>query len=287
MGGTPQTLTLTLTLTLTVILTLTLFLAGTRQVRDVAMSKRGQAHKVEEKFMTRCNQDGMSPVQSEGRFNLRTMSARTKERLQMGVEERHGWTLRTSREEVKHLKEQLLDEQYSHLLDKEAVGMRARTQTMKDKDALTQAGIKGDKLQLLVVAAEQSTKEVERRLRNESSQGDKALRRVKALERAQENIVAQLNARSLELEATHAQKKESEKELRRVHRDNREAENELSRFRSELKVKCEELEVRNSQLQTCKDLHVKHKKRANTTVDKLMQERENLSQVRTLPLSLS
>jgi hypothetical protein len=76
----------------------------------------------------------------------------------MRVEERHGWTLRASQQEVEHLKEQLLEEEYSHLLEKEAGGMRARTQAKKDKDALTQAGIKGDKLQLLVVAVEQSTK---------------------------------------------------------------------------------------------------------------------------------
>jgi hypothetical protein len=52
------------------------------------MSKRGQAHKVEERFMTRCNQDGMSPVQRAGWLNLRTMSASTKERLEKRVEER-------------------------------------------------------------------------------------------------------------------------------------------------------------------------------------------------------
>ena len=163
--------------------------------------------------------------------------------------------------------------------------MRARTQAKKDKDALTQAGIKGDKLQLLVVAAEQSTKEVERRLRNQSTQADKALRRVKLLERAHENLETELNARSRELEAIHAQKKDSDKELRRVHR---EAEKGLSRLRSEVKVKCEELKVLNSEMQTCKDLHTKHTKRANTTLDKLMQERDNLLQVRTLlPLSFS
>jgi hypothetical protein len=42
----------------------------------------------------------MTPVQSVGRFNLRTMSASTKERLEMRVEERYGWTSRTSRQEV-------------------------------------------------------------------------------------------------------------------------------------------------------------------------------------------
>jgi hypothetical protein len=121
--------------------------------------------------------------------------------------------------------------------------------------------------------AEQSTKELERHLRNESAQADKALRRVKQLERAQENLETELNARSRELKATHAQKKKSDNELRRVYR---EAEKELSRLRSEVEVKCEELQVQNSEMQTCKDLHTKHTTRAKTTLDKLIQERDNL-----------
>ncbi len=174
------------------------------------MSKRGQAHKVEEKFLTRCSQDVMTPVHSVGRLNLRTMSAGTKERLEMRVEERHGWALTTSRQEVERLQEQLLEEQYGHLLDKEAAVMRARTQKNKDKEALTQASVKADNLELLVVAANHSTKEVERRLRKESSEVDKAQRRVTQLERAQEPLETKLNAKSRELKATHAQKKESE-----------------------------------------------------------------------------
>jgi hypothetical protein len=91
------------------------------------MSKRGHPHKVEEKFLTRCNQDGLTLVHCVGRLNLRTMSAGTKERLEMRVEERHGWALTTSRQEVEHLKEQLLEEEHGHMLDKEAAVMRART----------------------------------------------------------------------------------------------------------------------------------------------------------------
>ncbi len=66
---------------------------------------------MEEKFIARCNQDGMTPVQSENRVNLRTMSARSRERLEKRVEERHDWALRTSRDEVEVLKEQLLDQE--------------------------------------------------------------------------------------------------------------------------------------------------------------------------------
>jgi hypothetical protein len=138
--------------------------------------------------LTRCNQDGITPVHSVGRLNLRTMSAGTKERLEMRVDERHGWALTTSRQEVEHLKKQWLEEEYGHMLDKEAAVMRARRQKNKDKEALTQAGVKADNLQLLVVAAEYSTKEVERHLRTECFEVDKALRRVTQLERSQETL---------------------------------------------------------------------------------------------------
>ena len=86
MGGTiqSQTLPLTLTRSLTLILTLT------RQVRDVAISKRGQAALVEGTVMSRCNQFGISPLESSRRVNLRTMSVRARERIERRVDERHG-----------------------------------------------------------------------------------------------------------------------------------------------------------------------------------------------------
>ena len=301
---------------LIVILTITLTLACTRQVRDVTMSKRGQAHKVEEKFIARCNQDGMTPVQSEHRVNLRTMSATSKERLEMRVEERHGWALRSSRHEVEVLKEQLLDEEYVHFLEKEAADMRVRVQLQKQKDALTHAGVKAGNLELLLVAADQSRKEVERRLRKESTEADKALRRVKQLERAEDNLLTGCNDKYRELEATHAQKKQSEKEVRRQWK---EAEKELSRLQSELKRKCEELEVQKKQSEKelrrkwtdaekelgrlrselklkCEELQEQKKHsdievrrkwteavRAKTTFDELSQERDDLVEVRHCP----
>ncbi len=116
--------------------------------------------------MTRCNQDGMSPVQRAGRMNLRTISASTKERLEKRVEEHHDWELSRSRGEAKNLKEHLEAEQYGHMLDREAVVMRAKTQRKKDKEPLTQVVTTNEKLNVLFVAALQSTsnKEVERRL---------------------------------------------------------------------------------------------------------------------------
>ncbi len=113
------------------------------------------------------------------------------------------------------LKEQLLDEEDGHLLNKEAAAMRMRAQQQKHKDALTQVGEKGDILEQRLVAAEQGRKEVERRLRNETTEADKSLRRFKQLERAHQNLLTGLNEKSRELEATHVEKKQPEKELRR------------------------------------------------------------------------
>jgi hypothetical protein len=238
----------------------------------------------------------------------------------MRVEERYGWALRTSRQEVEVLKEQLLDEEYCHLLCIEAAGMRMRAQLQKHKDALKHAENKGDNLQLLVVAAEQSRKEVERRLRNESIEGEKSLRRVKQMERAHENLVTGLHDKSRELEATHAAKKQSEKYLRR---EWKEAEKEVCRLRSELNLKGEELEVLKKQSEKklrrqstdaekelgicrselklkCDELQEQKKQsqiqlarkrteavRAKTTFDALSQERDDLVQVGNCPFPLS
>jgi hypothetical protein len=113
------------------------------------MSKRGQAHKVDEKFMSRCNQDGVSPVQNMARLNLRTMSARQLDRLQTKVEKRHGWALTRSREEVRELEQNKEDQDYEHLLEKEAIILRAKTQKQQAKDALTDAEEKQDRLNAL------------------------------------------------------------------------------------------------------------------------------------------
>ena len=97
----------------------------------MTMSKRGHAHIVEEKWMTKCNQEGMSPVLSEGRLNLRTMSARTKHRLEKRVDEMHGWALEKSNDKVVELETQLEEETYRHLLEKEAYHMRVKNHKKK------------------------------------------------------------------------------------------------------------------------------------------------------------
>jgi hypothetical protein len=137
------------------------------------MSKRGHAHKVEEKWMTKCNQEGMSPVVCEARLNLRTISARTKNRLELRADEMHAWALKRSHDKVVELETQLQEETYQHLMEKEACVMRANKQKRKDKDYLAQAEERHTKLEGLFVAAEVASKQLERKLRVETIEGFK------------------------------------------------------------------------------------------------------------------
>jgi hypothetical protein len=137
------------------------------------MSKRGHAHKVEEKWTTKCNQEGMSPVLSEVRFNLRTMSARIKNKLEMRADEMHAWALKRSNDKVVGLETQLQEETYQHLVEKEACVMRANKQKRKDKEYLAQAEERHTRLQGLFVAAEVASKQLERKLRVETIEGSK------------------------------------------------------------------------------------------------------------------
>jgi hypothetical protein len=179
----------------------------------------------------------------------------------------------------------MLDEHnYDHLLEKEALVLRAKQQKMRDKESLTEAEVKHHRLNALLLVAVQDKKLLGSQIRGATIQGEKAEERIEALDDSMESVKVALEAKGGELESSDANLKEAKKELRRVHR---EAEKELSRLRSEVKVKCEQLQVRNSEMQTCKDLHTQHTKRAKTTLDELIKERDNLLQVRTLPLSFS
>jgi hypothetical protein len=70
---------------------------------------------------------------NERRMNLRTVSVSTRARLETQVDERHGRALTQSHEEVRELQKKLEEEQYAHLLAKEAVVLRAKNQKRKDK----------------------------------------------------------------------------------------------------------------------------------------------------------
>ncbi len=78
--------------------------------------------------MSLCKQDGVSPAENKARVNLRTMSAGQLHRLEEKVEERHSWALTRSREEMRELAEKIDDLDYEHLLEKEAIRLRAKTQ---------------------------------------------------------------------------------------------------------------------------------------------------------------
>jgi chromosome segregation ATPase len=165
------------------------------------MSKRGHAHIVEEKWMTKCNQEGLSPMVSEGRLNFRTMSARTKHRLEKRVDEMHGWALERSNEKVVALETQLEEETYRHVLEKEACHMRAKNQKKKDKDSLAHAEERQTRLEGLMVAAEVASKQLERQLRRETKECGKLRDNVHEAEMAVANLKEELTAklqRSLE-----------------------------------------------------------------------------------------
>ncbi len=110
------------------------------------LSKRDEPNKVDEAFLSRVSEFGISPLMNERRVNLRTMSARAKERLEMKVEERHGWALAKNQEDLRDVTIQLEDKRYEHVLEKEGLLMRLKTQKQKEKTAINVAGAKQDKL---------------------------------------------------------------------------------------------------------------------------------------------
>ncbi len=131
--------------------------------------------------MSRCTRFGMSPFGHEQRVNLRIVSARTRERLSKKVEEKHGFALQRSEEEVEKLKTQIEEVQYGAMLDKEAVIMRAQKQRKKDKELLQKAD--GERLRLsgLVALAEVANKDLERQLRVEKSEINKGNDKIRSV----------------------------------------------------------------------------------------------------------
>jgi hypothetical protein len=104
------------------------------------LTKRGAPQKVDEAFISHVNEFGISPLTSERRLNLRTISARTKERLEKKVDEQHGWSLLQRQEEVHDLAKKLEDERCDHLLEKKAITLRAKFQKKMAQEHATQGG---------------------------------------------------------------------------------------------------------------------------------------------------
>jgi hypothetical protein len=108
----------------------------------------------------------------------------------------------------------LEEETYEHLLEREAVRLRARNQKKKDQKALTQAVEKQDKLLERIAAVELSSKDMERQIRVETIEAEKAAARCEALEAALQSCKRDLEAKCGELEAAHGKCSEGEKELK-------------------------------------------------------------------------
>ena len=87
-------------------------------------------------------------------MNLRTVEGGTKARLQKAADERHAWSLQQSKDEVEALKQNLEEDTYMMMLDKEAAMLRAKKKSMKDRETLKVVGEREKKLQALVTAAE-------------------------------------------------------------------------------------------------------------------------------------
>ena len=62
------------------------------------VARRGEPNKVDEAFISPCNEFGISPLMNERRMNLRTVSASTRARLETQVDERHSRALTQSHE---------------------------------------------------------------------------------------------------------------------------------------------------------------------------------------------
>jgi hypothetical protein len=190
-------------------------------------------------------------------------------------------------EELCEVTSQLEDERYDHVFEKEGLLMRLKTQKQKDKTAITEAGAKQDKLQLvLVTAAEQSAKEteLERRVRSEVNEANMAERRLGTLRESFEKLKTELEVTCVDLAVARAATKAKDKELRRVRT---EIEKELTKLQQALKAKCDEVELVTKKFEAWKDQEVKRRRRWKSACDDVRQDRDNLLQVNTHPLSIS
>ncbi len=150
---------------------------------------------------------------------------------------------------MRDLQQKLEEDQYEHLLSQEALSLRMKKQKQKDKDSLMQAEGKRHSLHDLVVAAELSCKDVERRLRVETSQAEKAVWRCATLEAANKAVSMKLEAKCVDLEHTNAKNAEAEKELGRLRRDMRHLQNELVRKCDDIKAQTKKITQLESTLQ--------------------------------------
>jgi hypothetical protein len=212
------------------------------------------------------------------------MSAGQLHRLEEKIDERHGWALAQTHEDLREATSLLEDERYEHGLEKEGLLMRLRTQKQKEKLTRTEAVEERDKLELLVRAAEQSTKETGRQLRCELNGTNMAERRLTTLRESFENLKTELEVTCVALAAARDTIKEKDKELRRVRSQ---LEKEVATLRQALKGRCDEVELVTKKFEAWKEQDCKRQRRLKSACDDGRQERDNLLEVTAQPLSLS
>ena len=237
------------------------------------LSKRGDPSKVDEAFMSRCNSFGMSPFGNEQRLNLRTVSARTRERLAKKVEEKHGFALQRSEEEVEKMKKQIEVVQYGAMLDKEAVIMRAQKQKKKDKELFQKADAERQRLSGLVALAEVAKKQLERQLRVEKSEVNKGNEKIRNVKDKVVELGEQLQKKCGESQTLVESMGVLAKEARQ---------GDASRriIQGQYEAKCKELNLEKKKFDHWKWLEQKKNYKLESTLAKLTQQRDDLSKVR-------
>ncbi len=163
------------------------------------------------------------------------------------------------------LGDKLEDGKNNHLLAKQAVVLRAKEQKKKDKELLTGAEVKHDRLNVLLTAAVQESKLLERQIRVANVQGEKAEERIEALDEAMERLTVALEAKGLELDSADANLKEANKELRRV--------------RMELNTTCVERDLLTGKMKSAQELETKLREKSKQKLNALRQERDDLNLV--------
>ena len=226
--------------------------------------------------MTPCKQDGVSPLINSSRLNLRTMSARQRERLEVTVEERHGWALNQSHAKVRDLQQDLEEEQYEHLLSQEALSLRMKKQKEKDKDSLLQAEGKQNQLQELVTAAERRTKELERRLRIEATALEKGMQRSEKAD----GMVARMRT---QLEAKCDEEKRIAVEVELVRKKEKDLETRLTNMAGEYKRTCDELKHAQGQVDKWKAYDKKQRVTKKKRFQILQSDRDATANVSYCP----
>jgi hypothetical protein len=239
------------------------------------LSKRGKPNKVDEAFMSRCNSFGISPFENETRLNLRTVSGRTRERLEKSADERHSWALQTSQAEMQKLKVEMDAAHYLAMLEKEGLLTRAKKQKAKDHDLLQNSKARETKLTALVTEAEAATKRSERKLRGEINDGDKVWSSLKKAEAAGVELQTTLMARCDEVANMKRQVLELEVRVRHAETNLRSAEVQHAGTLADL-VKL------TATYDHWKERDAKSKRLSQKRTDELKTVRDNLTTVKTL-----